>query len=922
MDYYISPDGIDSNSGTIASPLKTIDKGLNKATAGDRLLLRGGTYKNRAGWFPTGRSTASSGITIEAYPDETVNISAFEDLVGWEPFDLTDGQAIYKAPMPFTLCGESSAIAGEDFLICNGTVLNEARWPPANIDEYPQSCNGWATVESGGWVSDPSIKHAEVTAEIQDSKLLVFSPNSLVGSYITILPGARWTLLSGKVVANDGDKLTFVAKSPGGNSFYKPDSRSLYFLFGKQQFLSYPGSWWREPISNTVYAWLPDSSNPVNSTVEAKAIYKLIDFWSRGYYHLKNLNFSGASVSITNAPSMVFECCSFKWYSHRLYLATSWGWTNPALYSNRSELKIIDCDFLDSVSIVLYPEGNSQTIIENCTILNTSGVEFGGANSRFSQNTIWSGGLKLSNDITNLRLYNNDIGYAGSMFTDGGLLLVARTAIGYSAEVFNNYLHDGQGLSSNAKEFYGTGGLYFEDTTAEITFHHNVITRITSFGLNICGNLQNTCFFNNIFDAAIGWWMRKRYPGCKYINNYAIKLGQGTHLHPDIECRQNVFKEVLLPENIIVSDAKFNTDYSLQQGSPLEQAGIVIEGITSTNPPNIGAWEGKRSPVGAVLRKKDLPQLQTAVTAITVSIKITLSNLPLGRKPGAEFSLRVGEIESSRLGDKEFLIENFANTGDPQPILARVNSNDDWFEIGTTPLSPALDLATPPPTPPIPNITSIFSITGGLIVAHAEVEQAIAAGETITLNGSNFASGTVVKFGEVLGVGAIVQSATQISVEVPQISGSVSVSVQNASGLISNAISLKINQNPIPTPTPDPTPDPLPIPTPIPVPATTTQVTEPNVLCRVIGNRIECWDLNKGIWVLWVDQTVKSSENSQDILVEIIRTLSVSLLAQVNTISKLQSKIETLETTKKNLELTIAILRAHQGNIDTSINQS
>jgi phage FluMu protein Com len=906
MDYYISPNGIDSNPGTIASPLKTLDKGLNKAVAGDRIIMRGGTYRNRGGWFPEGKATVNNPITIEAYPGETVNISAFENLVGWEAVDLTNGKAIYKAPMPFTLCGESSTIAGEDFLVCDGTVLNEARWPPASIDQYPQPCNGWATVDSGRWISDPSVEKADVTAEIQDSKLVIFPTNALVGSYITILLGARWSLLSGKIVANDGNKLTFVAKSPGGDSFYRPDNRSLYFLFGSQQFLAYPGSWWREPVSNTVYVWLPDSSNPAKSILEAKKTNKLIDFWSRSYYSLENLNFIGASINISNASGMAFENCTFKWYSHRLYHATTWGWTSPALYNNRSGLRVSDCDFIDSMGSFSFPAGNEKTTIENCTMINAEGVDFGGANSRFSGNTVWNcpyGTLKLSNDITGLKLFNNDIGYGGKVFTDGGLLLVARTAVGSSAEVFNNYLHDGQGLADSTKEFYGTAGIYLEDTTAQVTFHHNVITRITSLGLNICGNLENISFFNNVFDASIGWWMRNRYPGCKYINNYAIKLNQSTQIHADMECRQNAFKDVLLPNNTMVPDAKFNPDYSLQQGSPLQEAGMVIESITSTNPPNIGAWEGNRELIGAVLRKKDLTQLQTRVTVIGSSVTVTLSNLPLGRKPSAEFSLQVGENVASRSGENEFLVENFVFTSTSQQILARINLSDDWLEIGATPRSPEIDPVEPPPAHPFVNVSPMWAIVG----------------EIITLNGGNFESGAIVKFGTVLGIDTVVKSATQILAEVPQISGTVSVWVQNTNGLISNPASLTINQTPVPVTTPNPLPTPTPAPTPAPLPMP-TQVTEPNVLCRAIGDRIECWDLNKDTWVLWVDRSVQSSENSQDVLVEIIRTLSVSLLAQANTISRLQSKIEALESTKSNLELTIAILRAHQGNIDSSIN--
>lgn len=728
MEYYISPNGIDSNPGTIASPLKTIDNGLNKAVAGDRVILREGTYRNRGGWFPSEKATTTNPITVEAYPGETVNLSAFGDLTDWEPFDLTDGKAIYRAPMPFSMCGEGSAIAGEDFLIYNGTVLNEAQWPAANINKYPQASGGWAVVEDGRWLSDADAERADVTAEIQDEDLLTFPANSLVGSYITILLGARWTLLSGKVTANQGNKLTFATKSPGGSSFYYPDDRSLYFLFGKKEFLSYPGSWWRDPVSSIVYAWLPDSSNPANSTLEAKQTDKLIDYWSRSYYHHRNLNFLAATVNGVNALGLVFEGCTFKWYSHRLYHQTSWAWVGPAFYHNTNGLTLRDCDFMDTCAGVVAPDGNSDLIIENCTVINSGGLAISGANSRIAQNTIWNcpyGPAKISNNITGLRFYNNDIGYGGATFFDGAMLIVARTAAGSDAEVYNNYLHDGYGTLDGTREFYGTAGLYFEDNTAEIKLHHNIVSRVTSPGLNICGDLQNISFVNNVFDnpQGVAWWTNKRYHGCKFINNYAVKFHSNTAAHPDMECKMNAFKEIAVPNNITTPDPKFNPDYSLQSDSALKGAGMAFSGVTSTNPPDIGAWEGGRSLVGAVLRKKDLVQIQATVTAITSSMKVTLSNLPLGRKPGADFSLRVGETAASRWGDREFLIEDFASTGTPQKILAKINLSDDWFEIGT-----ASAVTTP--------IIAEVSPSSG------------ATGDSINIIGYSFAPGATVLFGD------------------------------------------------------------------------------------------------------------------------------------------------------------------------------
>lgn len=189
------------------------------------------------------------------------------------------------------------------------------------------------------------------------------------------------------------------------------------------------------------------------------------------------------------------------------------------------------------------------------------------------------------------------------------------------------------------------------------------------------------------------------------------------------------------------------------------------------------------------------------------------------------------------------------------------------------------------------------------------------AGGTIILNGGNFTTGAIVNFGSIAGVDTVVKSATQVSAKVPQISGSVPVSVRNTNGLTSNIVNLAIDPTPTPTPTLEPIASPTPPPTPV-----ITQVLTPNVLCRAIGDQVECWDLNKNAWILWVDRSIKPSENPQDVLIEMIGSLSVNLLAQAD-ISRLQSKVDALESVRTNLELAIAIVRAHQGNIDRSIDR-
>lgn len=68
--YYVATTGSDSNTGTIASPFKSIDKAVSVVKAGETIYVRGGVY-NLAATITLGKSgTASAGISLLAYPGE------------------------------------------------------------------------------------------------------------------------------------------------------------------------------------------------------------------------------------------------------------------------------------------------------------------------------------------------------------------------------------------------------------------------------------------------------------------------------------------------------------------------------------------------------------------------------------------------------------------------------------------------------------------------------------------------------------------------------------------------------------------------------------------------------------------------------------------------------------------------------------
>jgi len=69
--YYLSPEGSDSNPGTVTQPFFTLNKVWTVIFAGDTVFLRGGTYNfNSTQYLINKKGTATNTIKIWAYPGE------------------------------------------------------------------------------------------------------------------------------------------------------------------------------------------------------------------------------------------------------------------------------------------------------------------------------------------------------------------------------------------------------------------------------------------------------------------------------------------------------------------------------------------------------------------------------------------------------------------------------------------------------------------------------------------------------------------------------------------------------------------------------------------------------------------------------------------------------------------------------------
>ena len=78
---YVSPDGSDSNPGSLQLPLATITYASTLAQPGDQIKLRGGTYRERV-HIDNIHGTEEEPITISNYNDEKVVIEGAKDIAG------------------------------------------------------------------------------------------------------------------------------------------------------------------------------------------------------------------------------------------------------------------------------------------------------------------------------------------------------------------------------------------------------------------------------------------------------------------------------------------------------------------------------------------------------------------------------------------------------------------------------------------------------------------------------------------------------------------------------------------------------------------------------------------------------------------------------------------------------------------------
>jgi hypothetical protein len=89
-EFYVAPDGKDGNPGTKEQPFATVEAARDAAKRGDRIILRGGTYRLNE---PLVLGPRNSGVTWMAFQDEKPVLSGGVPVTGW----TADANGRFKA---------------------------------------------------------------------------------------------------------------------------------------------------------------------------------------------------------------------------------------------------------------------------------------------------------------------------------------------------------------------------------------------------------------------------------------------------------------------------------------------------------------------------------------------------------------------------------------------------------------------------------------------------------------------------------------------------------------------------------------------------------------------------------------------------------------------------------------------------------
>ncbi|MCT4596713.1 MAG: discoidin domain-containing protein [Vallitalea sp.] len=270
-EYYVSPNGNDSNDGTISSPFKTLKKardivrGVNSSMSQDIIIyLRGGEYSLTETFTLSEQDSGTNGYKIiyKAYNNETPIISGGKKITGWTQTNL-NGHSVYKANV--------SGISNFRELYINDTRATRAN-----------SVNGVDLRANGHFSKLHDVyKYTANSYYMKDGKKAGYIVNkSLFGNDLRngddfeLVYRKNWRqhrIAADGIIDNGNGTLTFEVASERMNWYHtmdyhggQPNTTNPFYVENSIGLLDYPGEWYYDKTAKVVY-YYPKSGEDMST---------------------------------------------------------------------------------------------------------------------------------------------------------------------------------------------------------------------------------------------------------------------------------------------------------------------------------------------------------------------------------------------------------------------------------------------------------------------------------------------------------------------------------------------------------------------------------------------------------------------------------------------------------------------------------
>jgi len=423
-DLIVSPDGSDTNKGTLESPLKTLKGAKEKLKA-----LKGITNEEITVWFRAGTylfteelsfdSSDYSNVTYRSYPNEEVVFSGSVDFTEWTP-------TIINATKAFVTDVDTDNLYFRS-LFKGDKRLSVSKWPKTGsftVTEAKDEDSFNADDVNGGNESGFFDLHAAFyTDKTRDFINL---------SDVNVRIMHKW--------CDDILPLHLTDASTGRVEVTKPAAMSIekgdnFVYENVREALTEPGEWYLDRAEKKLY-YIPEKDESADTLVlSAPVTQKFIEINGVSDITFSGIKFKNTDWDFVSGNAWISKLDE----THPLYSNIKYNPTHPqAAYetpavinvTNSTGVNFINCEFKNlSNTAIKYNTGSKNSVVKSCLF-----DQIGG-------NAIFiDGPFEIPAKTTNVDVTDCHISYYGRIYNNSiGVLITHAT----DCDITYNEIHDG-----------------------------------------------------------------------------------------------------------------------------------------------------------------------------------------------------------------------------------------------------------------------------------------------------------------------------------------------------------------------------------------------------------------------------------------------------------------------------------------------